>query len=184
MVMLDKRSILNRFNDNLEEDLKWLEGQESVGSLSVTVRRDKAKENQTSSPRDRICKGSVAHQLHVNKKDRARPLLLVNGDKFTPPSVMSPLLRTQTQYSQSSQRLTMNSPDIYHGFNNYEKLPPLEQLRASLRHMDNTRDDPYLSNRASPYGRPMTVSEELKPFIKYSPDIKKQVQYGWYGLGG
>ncbi|KAL8570286.1 hypothetical protein ACOMHN_011308 [Nucella lapillus] len=100
--------------------------------------------------------------------------LMIVGDRFAASSLMSPLLRTQTQFSLSSQRMTVNSPDLYGAF---ERLPPLEQVRISLRHMDAHGDDGF-GNRvaSSPYstGTSVGVVEELKPFIKYSPDVRAQ----------
>jgi hypothetical protein len=143
-------------------------------------------------------------------KDEGRELeLMVVGDKFAPPASMSPLLRTQTQFSLSHQRLGMHSPDLYGGF---ERLPHLEQVRISMRHLDAHSDGSYGSRGQTPYSvhtnrmntpystvtnrvntpysrgsnrvhtpfstasgptRPGMI-EELKPFIKYSPDIKAQ----------
>lgn len=160
--------------------------------------RVQARRSGASSAKfDRICKGSVVHTLRRaksggplgNSMSRGRGLpgrkgttqmagsggggLVVVGDRFAPPTVMSPLLRTQTQFSLSSQRITTNSPDLYGAF---ERLPPLEQVRISLRHMDAHSDDTYTTRGASPYstGTSVGVVEELKPFIKYSPDVKAQ----------
>ena len=163
------------------------------------VERVQARSGSSSAKFDRICKGSVVHTLRRTKSGgplgnsvsggRGLPGcggnretvtaggggLVVVGDRFAPPPVMSPLLRTQTQYSLSSQRMTMNSPDLYGAF---ERLPPLEQVRISLRHMDAHSDDTYTTRGPSPYstGTSVGVVEELKPFIKYSPDVK--AQYG------
>ncbi|XP_005112509.1 uncharacterized protein LOC101858826 [Aplysia californica] len=111
--------------------------------------------------------GPVSRPHHAS---RSRPPphngaqeLVVSGDKFAPPTVMSPLLRTTTQFSLSHQRSPIDSPDL---LREYEQLPPMEQVSVSLRHMDiqEGRDD--LESRPSSY------TEELKPFIKYSPDVK------------
>nr|KAG5701772.1 hypothetical protein BaRGS_000762 [Batillaria attramentaria] len=50
------------------------------------------------------------------------------------------------------------------------------QVRISLRHMDARGDDTYPPRTASPYstGGSIGVMEDLKPFIKYSPDVKAQ----------
>ncbi|KAK3593540.1 hypothetical protein CHS0354_018621 [Potamilus streckersoni] len=169
MVLLDKSTILSKFDDNSHEDLVWLEGQESTGSLCIRPkleRNGKKMKQQTSLNKEKICRGSVAHKLLVENKGRRHPVLAVSGGKFMPPASLSPLLRAQTQYSNSSHRLTTNSPDLYH-FDS--KLPHLEHIRASLKHMDSAVGQPHQKNRS--YKRPMTMTDELKPFIKYSPDV-------------
>lgn len=163
MALLDKRAVLNRFNTSLDEDLTWIETTETTGSLAVRPKSDnivdyKARHDQMYN-RDRICKGSVAHKQYIAKLKGQKPSLKVNGGKYTSPPVTSPLLRTQTQYSLSNNRLTTNSPDPH-----VAQLPPLEQLRSAVRRMDNTDKQSY--------GRQRPLTDDLKPFIKYSPDIK------------
>ena len=150
-------------------------------------------------------------KLQTNKRHRKGKIdenLMVVGDRFAPHSIMSPLLRTQTQFTLS-QRMTMNSPDLYAGF---ERLPHLEQVRMSLRHMDMHSEGSFPSrihtpysittNRVNtPYSRSFSRStnrattpyapsrsntslvEEYKPYIKYSPEIKaqysQQLKYYW-----
>ena len=164
----------------------------------------------SSAKFDRVCKGSVVHGLRRAKsggpalvggggrgRGRGQPLgprplrgwggggggdasaggLMVVGDRFAPPPSVSPLLRTQTQFSLSSQRMTVNSPDLYGAF---ERLPPLEQVRVSLRHMEARSEDAYPTRGASPYSTGTSVGvsggvlEELKPLVKYSPDVRAQ----------
>ena len=138
IVHLDKRAILDTSNTSLQEDLLCVVGLESPGSLCVMSPEQDARTAGTTSSasRERIHKGSVAHKVFT-MKNRNFPLLSVSGDKFNSPQKPSPLLQTQTTYSLSNQRMNMNSPDIMYGAS-YEKLPPLEQLRASLRHMTTT----------------------------------------------
>ncbi|XP_076468189.1 uncharacterized protein LOC143299003 [Babylonia areolata] len=159
----------------------------------ATSRRSGAR----SAKFDRICRGSVAHKLRRAKsggllgnslsRETARqrghqpwerstassPQLMVVGDRFAAGSFMSPLLRTQTQFSLSSQRMTVNSPDLYGAF---DRLPPLEQVRISLRHMDTHGEEGLGSRVSSPYGAGTGVGvvEELKPLVKYSPDVRAQ----------
>lgn len=170
MAILDKQTVLNRLNDSIHEDLVWLEGQESTGSLAVRPKtypdRTKEKERDLQYNKERIKKGSVVHKLYV-EKGKGKPKFAVSGGKFTPPNSMSPLLRTQTQYSLSSHRLTTNSPDPYHL--NDSKLPPLDQIRASLKHMD-TKGSVSLA-RGKTYTRSVTLTDDMKPFVKYSPDV-------------
>lgn len=172
MAFLDKHTVLNRLNDSIHEDIVWLEGTENTGSLAVRPRtypdrmpRDKERDLQYN--KERIRKGSVAHKLFIDSKTKQNPKLSINGGKFTPPSSLSPLLRTQTQYSLSSNRLTTNSPDPYHLHES--KLPALDQIRASLKHMDNRQPDQQRGKL--PYNKTMTLTNEMKPFVKYSPDV-------------
>ncbi|XP_045204484.2 uncharacterized protein LOC123557213 isoform X2 [Mercenaria mercenaria] len=169
MAYLDKQTVLNRLNESIQEDIVWLEGTENTGSLAVRPKsypekmsRDKERDLQYN--KERIKKGSVAHKLYIDGKSKQKPKLSVSGGKFTPPNSLSPLLRTQTQYSLSSQRLTTNSPDPYHL--NESKLPPLDQIRASLKHMDSKQPRGKL-----PYNKSMTITDDMKPFVKYSPDV-------------
>ncbi|WAR01078.1 hypothetical protein MAR_025450 [Mya arenaria] len=170
LAFLDKQSVFNQFNESIQEDLVLLEGQESTGSLAVRPRTypdrySKDKERDMQYNKERIRKGSVAHKLYVENKSKQKPKLTVSGGKFTPPNSLSPLLRTQTQYSLSNQRLTTNSPDPYHL--NESKLPPLDQIRASIKHMDSQS-----GGKGRPYNRPVTMTDDMKPFVKYSHDVK------------
>lgn len=163
LVILDKRAVLTRFNNNLKEDLVWIDRTESTGSLAVRPRSERVT-GTTTYNRDKICKGSVVHKLYEAKKKNKSLKLKINGDKFNQPIAMSPLLRTQTQYSLSG-RLTTNSPEMCRP----DRLPPLEQIRASLQQVGVTKE-----NYRTPlgYGHGVTVIKDLKPFIKYSSDIK------------
>ncbi|KAL5011533.1 hypothetical protein ScPMuIL_010084 [Solemya velum] len=167
LVILDKRAVLTRFNNNLKEDLVWIDSTESTGSLAVRPRSERVN-GTTAYNRDKICKGSVVHKLYEANRQSKSLKLKVSGDKFNQPMAMSPLLRTQTQYSLSG-RLTTNSPEMCRP----DRLPPLEQLRASLQQVGTNK------NFRSPlsFGHGMTVIQDLKPFIKYSPDIKNRFEH-------
>ncbi|KAH3831170.1 hypothetical protein DPMN_104432 [Dreissena polymorpha] len=171
VVFLDKQSVLTRFNDSLKEDLVWLEGQENTGSLAVRPKsypdpNAKERERDLQYNRERIKKGSVAHKLYVEHKSKQKPKLSVSGGKFNPPNSLSPLLRTQTQYSLSSNRLTTNSPDPYHL--NEAKLPPL--------HADGHREG-IQARPKLPYNRSVTLTDDMKPFVKYSHDVKVKMAH-------
>lgn len=171
MSVLDKRSVINRFNPTIQEDLEWIEGQENTGTLAFNSRKKKNNHHSTEPvkpPRDRVCKGLVSHKnVHLRKKKL--PQLTVSGDKFMPPPTLSPLLRTLTQYSLSTTRVTNNSPE--HG---YEKLPPLKHLQATLRSINNSNEDPYKKPGVRP--RQAAIREEYKPLVKYSPDVKAKYE--------
>lgn len=168
---LDKKIVMNGYNENIQDDLALIEGVECTGSLAVRPKSDKTMDKESRRAlmynRDRICKGSVIHRINESR-NKSRMLLKVNGGKYVSPQSMSPLLRTQTQYSLSNQRLTTNSPDPYH-----QQLPPLEQLRASVRHMATADKQKSSAYR---YSKPVTMAEEIKPFIKYCPDVKNKRQ--------
>ncbi|XP_069131465.1 uncharacterized protein [Argopecten irradians] len=168
-LILDKKTVMNGYNENIQDDLALIEGVECTGSLAVRPKSDKTMDKETRRAlmynKDRLCKGSVVNRIN-GSRNKSRMILKVNGGKFVSPQTMSPLLRTQTQYSLSNQRLTTNSPDPYH-----QQLPPLEQLRASVRHMDTA--DKQKAQSSYRYSKPVTMTEEIKPFIKYSPEIKK-----------
>lgn len=177
VVMLDKKMVLNRYNDGLNEDLDVIEGTENTGSLSVRPKSDRTFDRKPQTVRvynrEKICKGSVVHKLNVsNRQNSGRPAFKVSGGKYSSPTNTSPLLRTQTQYSLSNQRLTTNSPDMY----SQQLLPPLERLRTAVRHMDTMSKDRVGFGRI----RPVTYTEEFKPFIKYSQEAKQQTNYAWY----
>lgn len=159
-------------NESIHEDIVWLEGTENTGSLAVRPKTypdkmSREKEKDLQYNKERIRKGSVAHKLYIDNKSKQKPKLSVNGGKFTPPNSLSPLLRTQTQYSLSSHRLTTNSPDPYHL--NDSKLPPLDQIRATLKHMDNRQNSQQRGKL--PYNKSVALTDGMKPFVKYSPDV-------------
>ncbi|KAK6172721.1 hypothetical protein SNE40_016325 [Patella caerulea] len=170
LVVLDRNVVLNKFNENSTQDIVWLEGQDSTGSLTIRPQSFGSRRRPASSRHDRICKGSVSRKLNEAAKRKNQPEMKIMGDKFVHPSAMSPLLRSTTQYSLSNQRNVMSSPDLYHGHHgHHDFLPPVEQMRVSLRHIDNSRD---IYSHMSPYTRSTPYTEDLKPFIKYSPEIK------------
>ncbi|XP_021339090.1 uncharacterized protein LOC110440374 isoform X1 [Mizuhopecten yessoensis] len=171
-LVLDKKTVMNGYNENIQDDLALIEGVECTGSLAVRPKSDKTMDKESRRAlmynKERLCKGSVVHRINEGR-NKSRMVLKVNGGKFVSPNTISPLQRTQTQYSLSNQRLTTNSPDPYH-----QQLPPLEQLRASVRHMDTA--DKQKNSSSYRYSKPVTMTEEIKPFIKYSPDVKKSRQ--------
>lgn len=207
LLQLDKEAVLTASNDNIEEEVVVLASQESTGSLRVlgpssnsnsrgpsnrkhnqrntnTMPEDVNEQNKIpySQLKEKIHKGSMARQMS-GRSQRRRPLLSVSGDKFSEPQCPSPLLRTQTQYSQSSQRGVLVSPELsYHSFTqSYEKLPPLEHLRASLRQIENSPSKESLVQFISPQERmKFEESKDYKktPFIKFSPELRKRPNAG------
>ena len=203
MVVLDKNAILSHKNENIHEDIIWILGQESTGSLCLSgesgsnraIHDRLGSHNQqpppqhrqsqmhqaapaqprarasSSADKEKICRGSVAHKIYT-MKSRSQPFLSVTGGRYyqqTLPS--SPLLRTQTQYSLSNQRC-INSPDVFGG--GMDKLPPLEQLRASLKHIEPDNQG-NLMNVITPLDRikfeDTDAITKRKPFVKYSAEV-------------
>ena len=139
--------------------------------------------NSSNTPNDKekICRGSVAHKIYAMKNQRI-PLLSVTGDKFQQSTLPSPLMRTQTQYSQSSQRMTMNSPDLYHVslMQGYDKFQPLEQLRASLKQIEHS-GNPDSNMFTIPAMERIkfedpNISLKNQPYVKYTPELKNSMR--------
>jgi hypothetical protein len=152
MAILDKNAVIERGNPHLQEDIEWIRGQESVGSLRV----EKAKKKRVSFEREKIMKGSVVRSMTAGMVGRT--LLSVSGIKSaSPPRTPASLHRSQTQYSKSHQRLTTNTPD--------GSLPPLDELRLRLRHVDTNKSTVV-------HIIPPAQETQLKPYIKYSHSIK------------
>ncbi|XP_064637437.1 uncharacterized protein LOC135493792 [Lineus longissimus] len=160
MAILDKNSVIERENPHLHEDIEWIRGQESVGSLRV----EQAKKKRVSFSREKIMKGSVARSMTGGGVGRT--LLSVSGVKSASPprTPQGPasLLRSQTQYSRSPRRLTTNTPD--------GSLPPLDELRVRLRHVNTNKDT--IVHIIPPVQRRKYEEATLKPFIKYSRGLK------------
>ncbi|KAK2170511.1 hypothetical protein LSH36_2g00003 [Paralvinella palmiformis] len=207
MAVLDKRMVFSENNENIHEDIIWIVGQESTGSLLLQNELAETEPNQPSNnrtasrlrhqrqqnaikqrqpvaaqpkkgslDRERICRGSVVRRSHPQRSGANRPgapsvLFAVTGARLAQQQLQSsPLLRTQTQYSHSNQRC-LNSPDLFSGL---DRLPPLEQLRASLRHIEPDRRAnpthiiPPLDRIKFEDAESMTKD---KPFVKYSVEV-------------
>ena len=125
--------------------------------------------------------------------------LVVSGDKFAPPTVMSPLLRSNGQFTlgggtdeegASGHRAAANSPDLLDARGMMISMAmstPLDPLRISMpRPNSPSFDHDGIRNARTVNGasqsrtgrgrwegsRPLTCSGELKPFIKYSHDVR------------
>ncbi|GFO22348.1 hypothetical protein PoB_004885300 [Plakobranchus ocellatus] len=135
--------------------------------------------------------GIRPHRMSVSFPEN-EPELVVSGDKFAPPTVMSPLLRSTGHFplgsggaddeGASGHRAAVNSPDLVDARGMMMAMamsPPLDPMRINLRHTTPASFDPASGGYRSKAGRgkkegprPLTCSEELKPFIKYSHDVK------------
>lgn len=193
MVILDKEKVLTQHNDLYkEEDMMWLMGQESTGSLcllsnqasdegkgrhtncSKSLRSDSAPKKKNPN-KDRIVKGSVAHKVY-SAKNRSLPLMSVCGDKYTQTPLPSPIMRSQTQYSQSSTRMSMHSPDPYNIYSSSnDRLPPLEYLRANLWKMEHPEEARALAVQTNLLQKREEAQAILKktPYVRLSADLRK-----------
>ena len=105
---------------------------------------------------------------------------------------MSPLLRNANNaymthahhHHHQGSRSPATTPDILH---EYDRLPPLEAVRVSMGNPEMTSEARVgvgggYSPRVGAVGgyvapnqlqsRPSSYTEELKPLVKYSPDVK------------
>ena len=116
MAVLDRSLVQRQSNPFLQEDLTWLNGQQSTGSLRThtTLGFDKPR---IPYNKEKIVKGTVA-----GLKDKLRrtttltPLsasVSVNGGRSFSPSKAPPFIQSQTQYSNSEKRRMF--PDIAAG---------------------------------------------------------------------
>ncbi|XP_067944519.1 uncharacterized protein [Watersipora subatra] len=139
-VIMDKQIVMDKQNKDIQDDLYWIRSTEDVGSLKIERGLGDSRTKEKRFDQRSLQKGSVAHKLAKQKispdqqvKDTNRRMFAVSGDKFTPPSYMSPLLKSSTQYTQSPHRPVSNISDVSRRSSVTERLPPLEQIRASLR---------------------------------------------------
>ena len=80
--ILDKRSVFQKYNNYIHEDVEWIVAQESTGSLCIMPPKIGGCDPRRLWDRERICKGSVARKIFLNK-DGQNPSLSVNGNKDT-----------------------------------------------------------------------------------------------------
>ena len=104
--ILDKRSVFQKYNNYIHEDVEWIVAQESTGSLCIMPPKIGGCDPRRLWDRERICKGSVARKIFLNK-DGQNPSLSVTGNKDT------------LKYSES-KRYPQNSIKYYK-----QKIPEL-----------------------------------------------------------
>ena len=80
--ILDKRSVFQKYNNYIHEDVESIAAQQSTGSLCIMPPKIGGCDPRRLWDRERICKGSVAHKIFLNK-DGQNPSLSVNGNKDT-----------------------------------------------------------------------------------------------------
>ncbi len=175
MAILDKSSVFQRDNDNIQEDLGWIVGQESTGSLCIIPSKTGRSDPRLKWDRERICRGSMVKKV-LSAKSANNQRLNVNGGKY----------RDSTNRAGTS--IAHHGGDVQgRPIKGEERLPPLEQLRNTLRYMDygeNYGDRGMLQHviptlnqmnlNASPRGasKRRTSPVGRYPGVKYSQAVK------------
>ncbi|XP_013410343.1 uncharacterized protein LOC106173686 isoform X2 [Lingula anatina] len=176
--VLDKNSVLNRYNATLPEEVALLASMESTGSLKVDEpgileqHKDHILKKKYVQKRDKICKGSVAHRIYLEKRNL--PDVEYSGYHSNAHTHPSQNLRAQTAHSGSSLRLpSRNSPEGYHAFipSQELQLPPLDHLQATLRHYDGAPNN-LVHVRVPAFDRPnmrnSSVKSAYKGYVKFA----------------
>ena len=113
MALLDESAILDGENEALREDIIWLVGQQSIGSLCIN--------ESTSSKRvppyqkHRICKGSVAHKIYALRNKEIPLLSLKSGTSRSgaaspkAPTPRGPVDSIQTSYNSFPELSVLRS---------------------------------------------------------------------------
>ena len=107
MAVLDKRQVLRSHNEHLREDLQWIHGQESTGSLCISP--DSEARRRALLSKERICKGSMAHRVFMQRQAIC--------------SSSAPQLRPGPEHGGFNRRV-LNSPQL----KGTDKLPPLAPI--------------------------------------------------------
>ena len=124
MAILDKSSVFQRENDNIQEDLGWIVGQESTGSLCIIPSKNGRSDPRLKWDRERICRGSMVKKV-LSAKSANNQRLNVSGGKY------------RDSMNRAGTSITPSGGDIQgRPIKGEERLPPLEQLRNTLRYMD------------------------------------------------
>lgn len=115
----------------------------------------------------------MAHQLALKNTNKDKNShIIVSGGQYSTSKYINPLLKATTQYSRSANRPTTNSPDVMH-HGNFDKLPPLEQLRASLSRMSGKTG----SHKSSAKRNAGTNDIDLIPsYVKLDRKVEKELK--------
>ncbi|ELT89324.1 hypothetical protein CAPTEDRAFT_207198 [Capitella teleta] len=187
MSILDKQNVfLQSGDENLEEDLIWLMGRESTGSLCIDSqmgssdqigRHTSCTQPRTSAAKKRaeirLCKGSVFHRLQTPRSTQ-KSMLTVCGDKYTQSQLPSTIMRSQTQYSHSSTRQVL-SPDPHTCYSNFDKMSHLAKLRASMRRMDTSTEELLLQNDQQKKKQEAEDISRKAPYVRLDAEMRKCV---------
>lgn len=187
--------MLTNFNENLHEDIEWIQGLESTGSLTVIKSEPvptHARYGAAAFEREKIRRGCALRRAYsaVSAPASKRvppPVLTVEGGKCDQPTTSSQaVVRARSQFPfHSINRHFPKAPtnsglfspaqptNSYTNFmGNYESLPPLEQLRASLRRVHSTASKDELLNLVPTRVRSHVVDAKKMPYVKFSPEFR------------
>ncbi|XP_006822868.1 uncharacterized protein LOC100372543 [Saccoglossus kowalevskii] len=138
MAILDKTSVIQRMDENVQEDVRWISGLESVGSLRVgSVGSATSRSNPDRSDKMKICRGFVSHS--TSPRFQNLPVVPLKGGGITHSVSKSEYL--QSPYRGNSRQGLNNSnmsPELYR----YPDSSPaqLDKLKASLQNMERSRE--------------------------------------------
>ena len=202
MSILDKRSVLNNFNENIEEDITWIHGMESTGSLTILKNTNEPVQYNTNPrkpvvhfEKEKIRRGSVLRRTQSAKttndhKKREYPSLDVKGghcDQPVPNSQAVLRARPHFPFSKFNRQIIkapftsgLMSPDSFNSFQtgsgSLDRLPPLEQLKATIRRMENGASKEELirmiPTSSSSQQRAKSVEAKRTPYVKFSPEYR------------
>nr|XP_054754779.1 uncharacterized protein LOC129260823 [Lytechinus pictus] len=124
LAILDKTTVLSRMDYNAAEDIKWISGIESTGTLQIgpsgdklTGRAYKVYRNGEKHPKLRIRRGLVSHNLAANNKNSPKFGLSggrINEDLTTNRNA-NPTNRTQNRSLHQENHVSHSYPtDNYH----------------------------------------------------------------------
>ena len=139
--LLEETTDMAPDNHRINDNIKWINGQERAGALNLNLSKSPQRlVTKNSGVRRReydtkkIRRGSV---FHKGMHQKQTPTFKLLGGKFVQHTIAAtPILRSSTQFTQSTSRMSMNSPDPY--YCNQDTLPHIERLRSNGRHIDNT----------------------------------------------
>ena len=193
MSLLDKRSVMSNLNENFTEDVAWIQGLESIGSLNVmrndVITIDQRRSNTHGFDRERLRKGSALKQRAQTAKPATRVChaeLEVHGGQCDRPTNQSQaVVRARSRIPfHAINRYFPKAPHNSGVFNSqshssclgsFDSLPPLEQLRASLRKFNpssSTSKDELMSLVPTSQRQSLTADYKRMPFVKFSPEFR------------
>lgn len=162
MSVLDKKNVFTKYNENIHEDMEWIKGQESTGSLCISPESDKERRRSMLS-KERICKGSMAHRVYVEKKPCLPDHLAVSGDTFQEIKSSSTALTRPNQYSTSAMRESLNGPEMYNHTDNFH-APDNYKGTGAVRF-------PCVDTRT----HVIPSSDKHSPFSKHNSNLRQSV---------
>ena len=138
LAILDKTTVLDKMDYNAAEDIRWISGIESTGTLQVgpvtsshlTGRGYKVYRNGSVHPKLRIRRGLVSHSLAGNAKNS--PKLGVSGGRINedPPSSRKPNNTTNNsrRTSDDDHKRTVSQSFPNEKYSYVDSMTALEQI--------------------------------------------------------